>query len=103
MNPIGGIEFDGNVSRKRKWIWWDKSPTHGISCNVPPFQPIMFTLNDQISVKIIDFDKINISFTYENQICKFRVGSKLKVIMVVIIYFMFFKHSYHKYKWKNFV
>ncbi len=74
MNLIGGLEFDENKIKKKRWLWFDTT-----TCHVPPFQPIKLVVNNNISVKVLSFDKICIEYICENQVCKFRVGSKIKV------------------------
>ena len=76
LSPLGGIELDMEGVRKRRWFWWDMGGEH---VHAPPFQPLMFTLNNYINLKVASQDKIQINFLAENQICKFRVGSKFKV------------------------
>jgi hypothetical protein len=76
LSPFGGLELDADGSKRKKWQWWD--PAEHV--HAPPFQSLVFTLNSQISVRIHNQDKINIDFLAENQICKFKVGSRIKII-----------------------
>jgi hypothetical protein len=75
LSPLGGIEFGNDGFKKKRWTWWESNE----HVHAPPFQPLIFALNNQISVKVLNQEKINISFHAENQVCKFRVGSKIKV------------------------
>jgi hypothetical protein len=85
LSPFGGIELGPEGLRKRRWAWWDTSE----HVHAPPFQPIIFSLSNHISVKIFNQEKINLNFYAENQICKFRVGSKIKVNRVACFNFVF--------------
>jgi hypothetical protein len=67
--------LDSDGTKKKRWQWWD--PNEHV--HAPPFQSLLFPLNNQISVRIHSQDKINIDFLAENQICKFKVGSKIKL------------------------
>ena len=75
LTPFGGIELNLDGFRRKRWTWWDTTE----HVHSPPFQPIVFCLNSSISAKVINQEKISIHFYAENQICKFRVGSKIKV------------------------
>jgi hypothetical protein len=76
LTPFGGLEFDQEGLRKKRWQWWDIVNEH---VHAPPFQPYIFTLNKNLSVKITNQEKIQVNFFAENLMCKFRVGSKIKV------------------------
>ena len=76
LNPLGGMELDSDGSRKKRWFWSDLSE----HVHAPPLQPIIFALNHQISVKIVNRDKISINFIAEAHMCRFMVGSKIKIL-----------------------
>lgn len=76
ISPFGGLELDSDGTKKKRWQWWD--PNEHV--HAPPFQSLVFTLNNQICVRIHSQDKINIDFLAENQICKFKVGSKIRLV-----------------------
>ncbi|CAF1658956.1 unnamed protein product, partial [Didymodactylos carnosus] len=47
--------------------------------HAPPFQPILFHLNEQMVIKICSQEKIYLTFSDELVDLKFKVGAKLKV------------------------
>ncbi|CAF0985488.1 unnamed protein product [Brachionus calyciflorus] len=75
LSSLGGFELDADGNRKKRWLWWE--PNEHV--HAPPFQSLIFSLNPNISIKIINQEKIYVDFYAENQVCKFRVGSKLKL------------------------
>lgn len=75
LSPWGGVELNSEGLKKKRWSWWNMDE----HVHAPPFQPIIFALNNNLSVKVYSHDKINVNFFAESQICKFRVGSKIKV------------------------
>lgn len=79
LTPLGGLELDSEGFKRKRWLWWEND-NH---VHAPPFQPIIFSLNNYISVKVFSQEKINVTFHAENQICKFRVGSKIKVLIII--------------------
>jgi hypothetical protein len=75
LTPFGGCELSQQGARKRRWSWLNQVE----HVHAPPFQPIIFSLSNNIGVKVFSQEKINVNFYAENQVCKFRVGSKIKV------------------------
>ena len=75
LSSLGGLELDADGFRKKRWLWKEQEE----HVHAPPFQPLIFSLNYNISVKVINQEKINVHFYAENHICKFRVGSKIKI------------------------
>ena len=75
LSPLGGIELDYEGVRKKRWLWYE--PMEHI--HAPPFQPIIFALNNYVSVKVFNQEKINIQFCAEQQTYRFRVGSRIKI------------------------
>lgn len=75
LSPLGGVELDIQGGRKKRWLWYDTLE----HIHAPPFQPIIFALNNHISLKVFNQEKININFCAENQTFRFRVGSKIKI------------------------
>lgn len=76
LTPLGGVELSADGMKKKRWTWWDPSE----HVHAPPFQPIIFAINSHLSAKVINQEKITINFYAENQVCKFRVGARIKVI-----------------------
>jgi len=75
LSPLGGIELETDGTRKRRWLWHEMEE----HIHAPPLQPIILSLNHQIGIKIYNQEKIHVNFYAENQVCKFKVGSKIKV------------------------
>jgi hypothetical protein len=80
LTALEGIELNIDGSRRRRWNWWTKVNT---SCephaHVPPFQPIVFHLNNEIVIKITSQEKILMKFSADHMTLKFKVGARLKV------------------------
>lgn len=80
ISPFGGYEInqendDAQVIRRKRWLWWDfKDHVHA-----PPFQPFLFSLNENICVKIHSQENIYLSYRCEIHQLSFRVGSRLKI------------------------
>ena len=50
LSPHGGIELDKHGRRKKRWQWYYvKGHVHA-----PPFQPLCFSLNKFLSVRVLD-------------------------------------------------
>ena len=75
LTPSGGLELDLNGVRKKKWQWME---IHNNHAHAPPFQSIQYVLNNQLSVRLVSQEKINVDFVAESQICKFRINIKPK-------------------------
>jgi len=76
LTPHYGVQIDKNGNYKKKWRW------HFIKGHVhtPPFQPICFALNKEMSCRIMEQDHIVITFTSGQRTVRFNVGAKLKAI-----------------------
>ncbi|XP_064638839.1 uncharacterized protein LOC135494629 isoform X2 [Lineus longissimus] len=76
LDQLGGVEHDFQGGRKRRWSWKDQS-TH---VHAPPFQPICFSLNNRLSVRVMSQANIALTFRDKNRSCRFSVGAKLKLV-----------------------
>lgn len=83
LTPNGGLELDNEGHRKKKWQWAELHENH---VHAPPFQSLNYVLNNQISVKLVSQEKINVDFISEGNICKFRINIKPK--QFVSIFFL---------------
>ncbi|CAF0776054.1 unnamed protein product [Didymodactylos carnosus] len=82
LTAIEGIELNSDGSRRKRWNWWSSlKPSDVVADHVhaPPFQPILFHLNEQMVIKICSQEKIYLTFSDELVDLKFKVGAKLKV------------------------
>lgn len=75
LSPLGGLELDADGNRKKRWLWHDQTE----HVHAPPFQPLIYSINNNISIRVVNQEKISLHFYAENQICKFKVGTKLKM------------------------
>jgi len=75
LSPHGGLELDSDGRKKKRWQW---SEVHENHVHAPPFQSLTYVLNSQITVKLVSQHKINVDFTAEQNICKFRIKTKAK-------------------------
>ena len=75
MDQLGGIELDETGAKRRKWMWKDQL-TH---VHAPPFQPIHFSLNHFIGVRILSQERMVLDFSCGDRGKRFNVGSRLKV------------------------
>lgn len=75
MDQLGGIELDDTGAKKRKWLWKDQV-TH---VHAPPFQPIHFSLNQYIGVRILSQERMVLDFSVGDRGKRFNVGSRLKL------------------------
>lgn len=75
MDQLGGIELDDSGAKRRKWQWKDQV-TH---VHAPPFQPIHFSLNQYIGVRILSQERMVLDFSCGDRGKRFNVGSRLKV------------------------
>lgn len=75
MDQLGGIELDDTGAKKRKWLWKDQV-TH---VHAPPFQPIHFSLNQYIGVRILSQERMVLDFSFGDRGKRFNVGSRLKL------------------------
>ncbi|XP_067898739.1 glutamate-rich protein 6-like isoform X2 [Heterodontus francisci] len=74
INALGGHYSDKQGTRMKRWYWRDRlSPLILI-----PFKPIFISLNENIGVRIIEQERIFISFLAMGKQAKFKVGTKLK-------------------------
>ncbi|RNA43652.1 glutamate-rich 6-like [Brachionus plicatilis] len=69
LSSLGGLEMDADGNRKKRWLWHDQTE----HVHAPPFQPLIFSINNNISIRVVNQEKINIHFYAENQICKFKL------------------------------
>lgn len=75
INILGGQYSDQAGNRVRAWNW-------SSSINFSPFasfKPIFLALNRYIGVRILEQDKISITFLAMGQQARISVGSKVKV------------------------
>lgn len=80
MTALEGVELNVDGSRRRRWNWWTKVNTSlDAHVHAPPFQPILFRLNNDIVIKICSQEKIYMKFCAELVELKFKVGARLKV------------------------
>eukprot|EP00795_Rhopilema_esculentum_P016667 gene16667-8105_t len=80
LTPYGGMQVDKAGNYKKKWNWYFiKGHVH-----TPPFQPICFALNKQLSCRVMEQDHIVITFTSDQRAVRFNVGAKLKAIKQTI-------------------
>ncbi|XP_041482634.1 uncharacterized protein LOC121429592 isoform X2 [Lytechinus variegatus] len=76
INQFGGVFTDQQGSIKKRWSWKDEDTLS----KTPPFQPLCFSLNPQISIRCMTQDQIFISFNCDLQTCRFNAGAKLKLV-----------------------
>ncbi len=80
MTALEGVELHSDGSRRRRWNWWTKTNTSlDAHVHAPPFQPILFHLNDEIVIKICTQEKLYMKFSADLVELKFKVGARLKV------------------------
>ncbi|BFZ06616.1 hypothetical protein BsWGS_09655 [Bradybaena similaris] len=75
-DPLEGLELDYTGARKRVWNWKDQD-TH---VHAPPFQPIVFGMNNYLGVRFMAQENIALTFTGSKRSCRFNVGVKLKMV-----------------------
>ncbi|XP_019644922.1 PREDICTED: glutamate-rich protein 6-like [Branchiostoma belcheri] len=76
LTPMEGSLFDVYGEKRRAWHWKDQV-TH---VHAPPFQPICFTLNRHMSVRVMSQDRIYLTFTAQGKSIKLNVGTRLKFL-----------------------
>ncbi|XP_078612357.1 glutamate-rich protein 6-like isoform X2 [Branchiostoma floridae x Branchiostoma japonicum] len=76
LTPMEGSLFDVYGEKRRSWHWKDQV-TH---VHAPPFQPICFTLNRHMSVRVMSQDRIYLTFTAQSKSIKLNVGTRLKFL-----------------------
>ncbi|CAF0767811.1 unnamed protein product [Rotaria sp. Silwood1] len=80
LTALEGVELNFDGGRRRRWNWWTKVNTSfEPHVHAPPFQPILFHLNNEIVIKICSQEKIYMKFSTELVELKFKVGARLKV------------------------
>ncbi|CAF4314521.1 unnamed protein product [Rotaria socialis] len=80
LTALEGVELNIDGGRRRRWNWWTKVNTSlDAHVHAPPFQPILFHLNNEIVIKICSQEKIYMKFSTELVEIKFKVGARLKV------------------------
>jgi len=79
LSPQGGLELESDGRKKKRWQWSEMHENH---VHAPPFQSLTYVLNSQITVKLVNQIKINVDFIAEQNICKFRIKIKPKVLPV---------------------
>jgi hypothetical protein len=80
LTALEGVELHSDGSRRRRWNWWTKVNTSlDPHVHAPPFQPILFHLNDEIVIKICTQEKIYMKFSADLVELKFKVGARLQV------------------------
>jgi len=84
LTALEGVELYSDGSRRRRWNWWTKVNTSlDAHVHAPPFQPILFHLNDEIVIKICSQEKIYMKFSAELIAQKFKVGARLQVHILI--------------------
>ncbi|XP_043558684.1 glutamate-rich protein 6-like [Chiloscyllium plagiosum] len=73
INALGGHYLDNQGTRVRRWYWRDR-----LSLGFIPFKPIFISLNENIGVRIIEQERIFITFLAMGKQARFKVGTKLK-------------------------
>ncbi|GCC30352.1 hypothetical protein chiPu_0008800 [Chiloscyllium punctatum] len=73
INALGGHYLDNQGTRMRRWYWRDR-----LSLGFIPFKPIFISLNENIGVRIIEQERIFITFLAMGKQARFKVGTKLK-------------------------
>ncbi|KFV68795.1 Protein FAM194A, partial [Dryobates pubescens] len=76
MDPRGGQYFNQQGNRVRRWRW---PSTLMPSEPQVPLSPIFISLNQYVGVRILEQDKIIISFLAMGRQVKFNVGTKVQV------------------------
>ncbi|CAF0875700.1 unnamed protein product [Brachionus calyciflorus] len=71
LNSFGAINFDENGTLLRKWLWPPDS-------KINAFHPIIFRLNEFMSIKIFSRNKIVFNFRSKQSTCKFLVSTRVK-------------------------
>lgn len=83
LTALEGVELYSDGSRRRRWNWWTKVNTSlDVHVHAPPFQPILFHLNDEIVIKICSQEKIYMKYSSELIAQKFKVGARLRVNII---------------------
>ncbi|KAM5163905.1 glutamate-rich protein 6 isoform 2-T2 [Mantella aurantiaca] len=72
INPVGGQYLDSAGRRVRRWHWKNSDSKQPCA----QFKPIFLSLNLQVGVRIIEQDKIHVSFLAMGKQAKFSVGRK---------------------------
>ncbi|XP_003476604.3 glutamate-rich protein 6 isoform X2 [Cavia porcellus] len=72
INIMGGQYSDQAGNRVRAWTWSSSSP-------LVSFKPIFLALNHNIGIRILEQDKISITFLAMGQQAMIRVGTKVKL------------------------
>ncbi|XP_043853860.1 glutamate-rich protein 6 [Dromiciops gliroides] len=75
INLLGGQFSDQEGNRVRTWKW----STTMTSLPFVSFKPIFLSLNNYVGVRILDQDKVIVSFLALGQQARMNVGTKLKV------------------------
>lgn len=75
INTQGGINFDLSGKLIKKWSW--PFDSHDVV-----FHPIIFVLNEHISVQILGRTKIYLNFRSKHGCIRFSVGSKVKLNVI---------------------
>ncbi|XP_028918436.1 glutamate-rich protein 6 [Ornithorhynchus anatinus] len=75
LSLLGGQCLDEAGNRVRMWKW----PSTLTSRPAVPFKPIFLSLSQYIGVRIVDQDKIAVTFLALGQQAKFSVGTKVQI------------------------
>ncbi|XP_041125638.1 glutamate-rich protein 6 isoform X2 [Polyodon spathula] len=75
MNRLGGLHSDENGNKVKQWKWTENPP----STNCTPFKPVFLSLSHNVGVRILEQERIFISFLAMGKQAKFNVGAKIKV------------------------
>ncbi|XP_051875018.1 glutamate-rich protein 6 isoform X2 [Pristis pectinata] len=73
-NAFGGHYADEQGTRLRRWFWRDPSSP----LTFTPFKPLFISLNENIGVRIIEQQRIFLTFLAMGKQAKFNLGSMLK-------------------------
>lgn len=74
LSHVGGEFFNTDGDRMKKWQWRDQL-TH---VHAPPFQPITFSLNRNIGVRVLSQEVIYITFADGSRSIRFNAGTRLR-------------------------
>ncbi|NWX22315.1 ERIP6 protein, partial [Aegotheles bennettii] len=76
MNIQGGQYLDQAGRRMRRWMWPNSVMSSGPHVSL---SPIFISLNQHVGVRILDQDKVTVSFLAMGQQAKFNVGTRVQV------------------------
>ncbi|KAK6483883.1 glutamate-rich protein 6-like isoform X1 [Huso huso] len=75
MNRLGGLHSDENGNKVKQWKWTENPSS--TSCT--PFKPVFLSLSHNVGVRILEQERIFISFLAMGKQAKFNVGAKIQI------------------------